>query len=403
MPIASEQEQSPTERARRNDTTVSATRHWAAVWSLSVGVFGLVTSEFLPASLLTPIADDLGVSVGAVGQAVTATAAIAAVAAVAVIFSRVDRRFLICILSCLLIVSNIGSALAGSLWLFITARAVLGIALGGTWALAAALALRLVPKENVAKAIAIIFAGMTAASVCAPAIGSYLGYLIGWRGAFWAVAGIGSVALVAQLVALPSLRAESTTTWRMLVDLLRYRRIYAGLITVVFVLSAYIAGFTYIRPFLERVTHIGDQWLAVTLLLLGLGGFAGNFAGGWGAGRSSRHASILAAYTVGLTASVLFGGAASFPIALTGIALWGFAFGAFPVSIQTWTTESALNHAENAGALLVATFQVAVMAGASVGGLVENTFGAAGPIGYCAIAALCGGLAMAGLTRRDDT
>ena len=50
---------------------------WRAVYSLGLGVFGLITAEFLPASLLTPMAASLGVSEGMAGQAVTATALVA--------------------------------------------------------------------------------------------------------------------------------------------------------------------------------------------------------------------------------------------------------------------------------------------------------------------------------------
>jgi predicted MFS family arabinose efflux permease len=70
---------------------------WPAVFSLTLGVFGLVTAEFLPASLLTPMAADVGVSVGAAGQAVTATAVVGAIAglATAIVTRGIDRRIVV--------------------------------------------------------------------------------------------------------------------------------------------------------------------------------------------------------------------------------------------------------------------------------------------------------------------
>src|SRR5690242_1688233 len=114
---------------------------WPAVWSLALGVFGLVTAEFLPASLLTRMAVDLGVSDGAAGQAVTATAVIAGLAGPAIVIGtgRVDRRLVVWSLTVLLILSNILAAFAGSLTVLLIARTTLGVALGGFWALAAAL------------------------------------------------------------------------------------------------------------------------------------------------------------------------------------------------------------------------------------------------------------------------
>src|SRR5262252_5817055 len=90
---------------------------WPAVWSLSLGVFGLVTAEFLPASLLTRMAADLGVSDGAAGQAVTATAVVAGIAGPAIVIGtgRIDRRLVVWGLTLLLILSNALAAVAGSL------------------------------------------------------------------------------------------------------------------------------------------------------------------------------------------------------------------------------------------------------------------------------------------------
>ena len=91
--------------------------HWAAVGSLALGVFGLVTAEFLPASLLTAMATDLGISNGAAGQTVTATALVGAVAAPAfpLLTRRLDRKWVMLALSLLLVVSNLMAATATSL------------------------------------------------------------------------------------------------------------------------------------------------------------------------------------------------------------------------------------------------------------------------------------------------
>src|SRR5688572_16895960 len=122
---------------------------WGAVASLTLGVFGLVTAEFLPASLLTPLARDLGISEGTAGQAVTATAVVGAIAAptMAIITRRIDRRLVMWGLTLLLIGSSLLSALAWSLPVLLSARVLLGIALGGFWSMSAAVTLRLVPAH----------------------------------------------------------------------------------------------------------------------------------------------------------------------------------------------------------------------------------------------------------------
>src|SRR5260370_9959344 len=115
---------------------------WAAVVSLALGVFGLVTAEFLPASLLTRMAADLNVTDGGAGQAVTATAIVGGVAGltVAILTKTIDRRLVLWTLTLLLILSSLIAASAAGLALLLAARVLLGIGLGGFWSMAGALA-----------------------------------------------------------------------------------------------------------------------------------------------------------------------------------------------------------------------------------------------------------------------
>jgi predicted MFS family arabinose efflux permease len=374
---------------------------WPAVIALTLGVFGLVTAEFLPASLLTPIAADLGISNGSAGQAVTATALVAAVSGPAIVIGagRVDRRLVVFALTTLLILSNLLAAIATNIWILLAARVALGTALGAFWSLAAALALRLVPARMMPRAMAIIFTGVSAATVCAAPIGAYLGDLWGWRAPFLVASSIGIVALLTQILTLPRLPAVDAPGLATFVLLLRRPKIRLALITVMFVISGHFAGFTYIRPFLEHVTRLDVRMVSLALLAFGLGGFAGNLVGGVIAERSSQLASGLSSILLSAAALALLIYGLSSSVAFSATAVWGFAFAAFPVGIQTWTTQAAPDHAESGGALLVTTFQVAIATGAILGGLLVDRLGAPGAVGYCGFAVLIGGIGMLALGR----
>lgn len=377
---------------------------WNAVLSLALGVFALVTAEFLPASLLTPVAADLSISDGVAGQAVTATAVVAAFAGPLVVIytAKMDRRRVVWALSMLLVLSNLLAAVAANIWVLIAARAALGIALGGVWSLAAALALRLVPPRLLPRAMMIIFTGVSAATVCAPALGAYLGDVMGWRATFLAAAAIGILGLAAQLLTLPPLPPADAPQLNTFGLLLKRPRVRIGLITVICVISGHFAGFTYVRPFLEQAPRFDVGMISLALLAFGAGGFFGNIAGGFLAGRSARIAIATAALMLSGMAFLLliFGSIAS--VAFAATAMWGFAFGALPVSIQTWNTQAAPDHAETAGAILLTTFQIAISLGAAVGGLLVEGFGAPGVIFYCALAVLAGGAIMLAAARPDE-
>ncbi len=367
---------------------------WAAVTSLTFGVFGLVTAEFLPASLLTPMAADVGVSVGAAGQAVTATAVVGAIAglAAAIVTRGIDRRIVIWSLTGLLIVSSVIAALATNLTTLLFARVLLGIGLGAFWSMVAATAMRLVPPSALPKAMSLIFAGVSLATVSAAPIGAYLGNVMGWRFVFWLSALVGVAALVIQIAVLPRLPARGSPDIRTLFRLLGQPSIALVLAGIVVVISGHFAGFTYVRPFLEQIPKLSVEAISLVLLAYGIGGFFGNFAGGAITARSAKASVIFGAFLIALVGiSLLFVGASPLASAIA-VGLWGFAFGALPVGFQTWLVRVAPeDEAESAGGLIVAAFQIAIASGAIFGGLLVDGFGTLGVIAYATVATLVGG------------
>ncbi len=376
---------------------------WFAVLSLALGVFGLVTAEFLPASLLTPIAADLGITNGAAGQMVTATAVVGIVAGVAMPIAtrRLDRRIVMWSLTSLLVISSLLAAAANGLIMLLVARLLLGIGIGGFWSMMAAMAMRLVPERLMPRALSIIFTGVSIATVSAAPIGAYLGGLVGWRTVFVISAAIGVGTLVVQMLTLPKLPPQSVPSIRTLFDLLGRSSIRLVLITILLSISGHFAGFTYVRPFLEQVPALSLEMISAVLLAYGVGGFFGNFVGAVLTERSGPQAAVIfGSAVIAVTALTLVTFGASLSFAAAGVAVWGFAFGAIPVGVQTWIVRAAPDQAEAASGLIVAAFQVAIAGGAILGGVLVDSLGVISPVGYCAIATLLGGLLVFARGRR---
>jgi predicted MFS family arabinose efflux permease len=369
---------------------------------MMLGVFGLVTAEFLPASLLTPIARDLGVTEGLAGQAVTATAAVALVTSllVATVTRGIDRRFLLLAFSALLIVSNLLVASAPNLIFLVLGRVLLGIGLGGFWTMSAATAMRLVPEAQVPRALSIMFSGVSAATIFAAPFGSYIGDIAGWRTVFLLAAGLGVLALIVQFATLPSMASLGHTRLRTLVDVLARPQIGLGMIAVTLVFTGHFALFTYIRPFLETVTGVGVSGMSAILLGFGVANFLGTLLGGFLLERDMRLTLMAMPLVMGVIGLVL-AGLGSAPLADTAmIALWGLAFGAVPVAWSTWITRAVPDEAESAGGLIVAAVQLAIATGAAAGGLFFDASGARGVFTAAGIVLLVATLIiLAGLRR----
>jgi predicted MFS family arabinose efflux permease len=381
-----------------NDTDMPmATRDaiaWPAVMSLSLGVFGFVTSEFLPASLLTPMARDLGTSVGMAGQSVTATAFVAAIAGPTVVIgtSRFDRRTTLLALTLCLIVSSVLAGLASDLTALIISRVLLGVGLGGFWAMSVALVIRLSPPGSEARAMAVIMTGVSVATVCAAPLGAWISSTAGWRPAFYLTAMVGAAAFVVQMVTMPSLPSTGSASLSTLGGALRRPAIRISLFSTFCIASGHFAAFTYIRPFLENVSVFDAGPLSLLLLAFGIAGFFGNILGGIIAQRSARVAIAAAAIGIAgaMTAAVVAG--SSHLVVSAAVILWGLSFGAYPVSIQTFLTQAAPDDAESAGAVHLSVFMIAVSSGAILGGVLVDRFGPVITFGLAGAGTLLGAI-----------
>ena len=363
-----------------SESSAPAKPAWRAVWSLGLGVFGLITAEFLPASLLTPMASSLGVTEGVAGQTVTATALVALVTGLLITSATksIDRRWVLMFFTLLQIISSLLVAFAPSLQVLLMGRLLLGVAIGGFWAMSTATAMRLVPTRDVPKALSIIFAGVSIATVVAAPLGSFLGSLIGWRNVFILCVVPGVLALLWQLWVLPSMRPENGGSLRTLLHVLRRPGMIGGLLATIFIFSGHFAFFTYLRPFLETVGRASVETISLILLGFGLANFVGTSIAGYLLARNLRLTLALVPFGMGVLAllMVAFGHLALLDGLL--VTLWGFAFGLVPVGWSTWLATTVPDEAESAGGLMVASIQLAISAGAAGGGLVFDLNGASG-------------------------
>lgn len=364
--------------------------------ALSLGVFALVTAEFLPASLLPRLAADLGISEGLAGQAVTATALAGIVAAptVGALFAKTDRRVLLAGLLAAAIVSNVLVAVAGAFWTVLLARVLLGIALAGFWGLAPAVTARLVAPQHLGRAVTVSNAGMPLATVTAVPVGTFLGEAWGWRPVFWLAAAATALALVAVLALVPRVRpavGADSPGFAALGEALRSKVLVAGLIGIALLVAGHFIAFTYVRPALERIPDVGAGQIATVLTVFGVAAVLGNLVVGPAADR--RLPFVLVLWPVLLTVGVagVAAGTSEFALVVVAAALWGFAFGGVPTMTITWIARTVPDRVEQGASLTTGVFQLAIAVAAALGGFLVDGIGVAFAYTVGAVAAIVGG------------
>ncbi|MEV4097863.1 MFS transporter [Streptosporangium saharense] len=351
------------------DVSAVTRARWLAVFSVAVGTFTVVTSEMLPVGLLTSIAADLGVSDGTAGLTMTAPGLVAAVSApvLAITTRRLDRRVMLLGLVALLSVANLAGAFAPNYLVMMAARVLTGVSIGGFWAFAAGLGLRLVPEASVGRATSIILAGVSVASVLGVPLATFISSFAGWRTAFASMGALALALIVLLIVTLPPLPGEPRDRGS---EPSPARRL-SGSLKIVLVLTALIvsghfAAYTYVRPFLEQVSHAGPAFVSAALLLYGAAGVAGNFVAGAWAARNPRPVLITLALLIALATAAL----PLVGLPLVVLVVWGLGYGGVGVALQLWIIRSG--DGEMGTAFFVGVFNVSIALGAFVGGRIVD-------------------------------
>ena len=374
---------------------------WGAVAALTLCVSTLIASEFMPISLLTPIAADLHVSEGNAGQAIAVSGMFAVVTSLVISSATrgIDRRVVLLWLTVAMVGSGLIVAFAPNSVVFMAGRALIGIVIGGFWSMSAATIMLLVPEAQVPRALGMLNGGNALATTVAAPLGSFLGQYIGWRGAFFCVVPLAAVTLAWLFATLPSMPSEHGAQHGTVFRVLRRRQVPLGMAAVALFFMGQFGLYTYVRPFLETVTHADPATLSIILLLIGAAGLLGTSL--IGVILRTRLYSILIVIPVAMAAialALILAGGSTLATAML-LAGWGLLGTAAPVAWWMWLSKVLPDDAEAGGGLMVAVVQLAIALGATAGGLIYDmsgygsTFAASGVV-------LCGSALLASLGRR---
>ncbi len=337
--------------------------HWGGVWAMTLCVFALIASEFMPVSLLSPLSQDLAVSEGLVGQGIAISGALAVITSLSItrIAGNLDRKILLLALTLVMALSGLMVAMAPNYLTYV---------IGGFWSMSAAVAIRLVPSGQVPRALAIFNGGNALATVIAAPLGSYLGAVIGWRGAFFSLVPVALIALIWQTFTLPSMPVNSARQRSgKILQLLRSPLVTVGMTACGLLFMGQFTLFTYLRPFLETVTQVDVSALSLVLLTIGVAGFIGTLIISAVLQRGFYLTLMIIPLIMALVALLLmvFGHHLLLVAPLLGI--WGLVATAAPTGWWAWIARTFPDNAETGGGLMVAIVQLSIALGSTLGGL----------------------------------
>lgn len=354
-----------------------------ALWALALSAFAIGTTEFVIVGLIPTIAASLNVSVPSAGLLVSLYALGVAVGApvLTALTGRVPRKRLLLALMVLFTLGNLLAWMAPNYAALMAARVLTGLAHGVFFSIGSTIATRLVPKEQAASAIALMFTGLTVALVTGVPIGTFIGQHFGWQATFLAVSVLGVVAIVGSAILVPSDIAgdQPSSLLTQLAVLKKPRLLLVYAMTTLGYGGSFIA-FTYLAPILQEVAGFEASTVGLVMLVYGVSVAAGNI---WGGRLADRHGPVRALQIVfallAVVLLVLSFTAPSKPLVLLTVLAWGaVAFGNVP-GLQVYVVRRAERDAPQAvdvaSSLNIAAFNVGIALGAWGGGLIVAHLG----------------------------
>ena len=345
----------------------------AAVYALSVGSFGIGTTEFVIMGLLLDVAHDFHISITLAAWSITAYACGVVIGAplLTPLLSRYPKKPALLFLMILFSIGNLGCGIAGNMTMLIIFRVITALAHASFFGISSVYAAELAPVDKRASAVSAVFLGATLANILGVPLGAWVGQYLGWRYTFYMVTLIGVLSALAVIALVPGRQAQPAVQSRIRDELkvLRHPTVLRSLLITALGFSGVFAAFTYIAPMLKTVTGMSEHLIPPVLVLFGVGMVAGNHLGGRLTDGGVRRALLL---TLALLIVVL----CLFPFAiqtLPGACAAVFLLGAAMFSTIPPLQMQALDSSETGKSMVsscnIAAFNLGNAAGAWFGGL----------------------------------
>ncbi len=345
-----------------------------ALLVLALSSFAIGTTEFVIMGLLPEVAADLSATIPQAGWLVTGYALAVALGApiMAVSTAKLKRRSTLIMLMAFFIAGNLLCAIAPNYWVLMIARIVTALCHGAFFGIGSVVAANLVSEDRKARAVALMFTGLTLANVLGVPTGTAIGQAFGWRSTFWVVTAIGVVTIAGLIAILPRDKQETQSSILREIAALKNVRLWMALSVTVFFAASMFTLFTYIAPLLRNVTGISPEGVTWTLFLIGIGLTVGNLIGGkladWRLGATL--ASVFA--VIALTSAVFFYTSRFVIPAEITLFLWAAATFAAVPALQVGVVGFGKDAPNLVSTINIGAFNTGNALGAWVGGMVIN-------------------------------
>lgn len=346
-----------------------------SIYVLALGAFGIITTEFGVVGILPTISRQFGVSIDTAGWLLSAFAITVAVSSpfITSFTSKINRKFLLCLVMSIFVLSNLISAFSTNFTMLMIARILPAVLHPLFWNISIAIAF----KEKGAKGVSTVMLGLSLATVLGIPMTTYAADLFhNWKASFFLSSVISFIAFIGLLLFIPPIPAEKEKSGQDQFIVLKNPLLWINLISTIGTLAAMFASYTYLTAYLEEITRMNGAQISIMLLLFGGMGTLGNWLMGIALNRNVQLTTrlfLLLLIAVQILAYVL--GGVFIPMVMI-VSFWGMIHTGGFLVCNIRTTQTIPHHAlEFVNSLLTSSFNIGISLGAFLGGIVSSYYG----------------------------
>lgn len=346
-----------------------------SIYVLALGAFGIITTEFGVVGILPTISRQFEVSIDTAGWLLSAFAITVAVSSpfITSFTSKINRKFLLCLVMSIFVLSNLISAFSTNFTMLMIARILPAILHPLFWNISIAIAF----KEKGAKGVSTVMLGLSLATVLGIPMTTYAADLFhNWKASFFLSSAISLIAFTGLLLFIPSIPAEKEKSEQNQFNILKNPFLWINLISTIGTLAAMFSSYTYLTAYLEEITRMNGAQISMILLLFGGMGTLGNWLMGIALSKNVKLTTrLFLLLLISVQILAYFMGGIFIPMVII-VSFWGMIHtGGFLVS-NIRTTQNIPHHAlEFVNSLLTSSFNIGISLGAFLGGIVSAYYG----------------------------